>query len=170
MGTPQADGNAPGNAGAPAGNDLTEGHNRWDFLIVLIVVLALVALTIFLAVFFRKTPSTIATILGIVVPAFAAVFGASLGNAAGKVTGRQQGQQQGRQQVKATLLPKVNDIQGRAGGLVQSVRTHADNPPGSSMWRLSANFAGDPVNLMSAADMDQLASDIDSVRGYLENL
>jgi hypothetical protein len=170
MAAPQPAGNAPGNAGPPAGNDPAEGHNRWDFLIVAIVVLSLVALTIFLAAFFRKTPSTTATILGIVVPAFAAVFGASLGNAAGKATGRQQGQQQGRQQVKATLLPKVTDIQGRAGGLVETVRTHADNPAGSSMWRLSANFTGQPVNLMSATDMDQLASDIDSVRGYLEDL
>jgi hypothetical protein len=161
---------AAGNGAGKAGTGPAEGRDRWDFLIVLVVVAGLVALTVFLAVLFRKTPSVTATILGIVVPAFAAVFGASLGNAVGKAAGRQQGQQQGRQQVKTTLLPKVTDIQGRAGGLVRTVRTHAENPAGSSMWRLAANYASEPVDLMSATDMDQLASDIDSVRGYLENL
>lgn len=155
-------------AASPAGgNGQANGdRNRWDFLTVLVVVPALVVLTIFLAVYFKNTPSTTATILGIVVPAFAAIFGASLGNAAGKVSGRREG----RQQVKAKMLPRLADIQGQAGDLVRNVRMHAENPTGSRDWLLSANFAQQPVTLMSDDDMDKLARDIDAVRGYLEDL
>ncbi len=143
-----------------------DGRNKWDFLIVLVVVAAMLALTIFLAIFFRKSESTTATILGIVVPVFAAVFGASLGHSAGRVTGREQGIQF----VKARLLPTITSIQGRTGELVSTVRTHAENPPGSRDWVLRTNFADSPVHVMSDDDMDQLSSDLRSVQGYLEGL
>jgi hypothetical protein len=158
---------ADGAASQAAGSSRPgEDHNKWDFLIVLVVVIAMLVLTIFLAVFFRKSESTTATILGIVVPVFAAVFGASLGHSAGRVTGREQGIQF----VKARLLPTITSIQGRTGELVSTVRMHAENPQGSRDWLLTANFADSPVHVMSDDDMDQLSTDLRRVQGYLEGL
>lgn len=140
--------------------------NRWDFLIVATVVLALFVLTIFLSIYFKRNPSSITTILGIVVPAFAAVFGATLGHTAGKAAGRELG----KQQVKDKVLPKLMSIQGRTDSLVNTMRTHTENPVGTRDWRLMANYAAAPVTLTSNDEMDSLTGDIEIVRGYLENL
>jgi hypothetical protein len=145
-----------------------QGRNTWDFLIVTVVVAAIVVLTIWLIDKYPHAPSTVESILGIVIPAFAAVFGITVGYAGGHVTGQARGRQLGKQEVKGPLLERLNEL-AQQTGVMDTIRTHAENPAGSNRWLLRTTVAGNHVDLGTTEELD-LAAKVNSMRDYVASL
>ena len=144
-------------AAQPTG--VTDGHNLWDFLIVLVVILALVGVTIFLVLNYLHSPKTTISILGILVPALAGVFGITLGAAAGQLKGKATGQHQARQQMKQSLESKLNDV-------TQAVETSL----GTFSSDEGREGIGDTRGLAPAQNEARLRESVASLRGYVEGL
>jgi hypothetical protein len=145
-----------------------QGRNTWDFLIVTVVITAIVVLTIWLIAKYPRTPSTVESILGIVIPAFAAVFGVTVGYAGGHVTGQARGRELGKQEVKGPLLQRLNELSQQAA-VMDTIRTHAENPAGSNRWLLRTTVAGKQLDLGTTEDLD-LAGKINNMRDYVAGL
>lgn len=157
-----------GNQSPGPQHDSSQGRNGWDLSIVTVVLVAIVGLTALLIYKYPHAPGTVEAILGIVIPAFAAVFGLTLGYAGGHATGQARGRQLGKQEVQGPVLQRLDKLVQQAG-VIDTIRTHAENPAGSNRWLLRTTVAGDHLDLGTTEDLD-LAGNINNLRDYVANL